>query len=346
MTEQAQIGTSNSYAARINARRLILGPKDDLMAISPMKHTWHNAVWDMMMANDWKQTDIALNNDKQDYIHKLTDGERFMYDKALAFLSNLDGIQFNNLVHNIGHHITSPEVSMLIARQAYEEALHVKSYAAMIEAVSLDPMLVYMTFERDELLAAKNKYILAESRALNGEFTPRKFALALISNILLEGVFFFSGFLAFYLLGRNGKMLGSTDMIRYIQRDEERSHLELFIHMLQTMQQEHPEVFDVEFWAAAERLFRAAVELEISWGKHIISGGVLGVTPAIIEDYIKSLANKRAASIGMPAPYPGVVDPLPWVAKFSDPNGVESNYFETKVTSYDNSGAGALDWDE
>lgn len=335
--------TTNNYAARINARRLILGPSDDLMAISPMKHAWANGVWDMMMASTWFPSEINLGNDIGDYKHKLTDGERFMYDKALAFLSNLDGIQFNNLVHNIGHHITSPEVSMLISRQAFEEAVHVKSYAAMIEAVSLDPMSVYLTFERDGLLADKNEFILKQSRALGGEFTPRKFALAIISNILLEGVYFFSGFLSFYILARNGKMLGSCDMIRYIQRDEEQSHLTLFKNMLDTLMQEHPEVFDASFWAEADQMFRDAVELESNWGKYIISGGVLGVTPQIIEDYIKSLANERADFIGMPRPYPGVVNPLPWVKEFSNPNGVESNFFETKVTSY--AVGGTLDWE-
>lgn len=338
MTDKTQ-----NYASRINNRRLILGPSDELMAISPMKHTWSNGIWDMMMANTWFPNEINLSNDIADYKHKLTDGERFMYDKALAFLSNLDGIQFNNLVHNIGSHITSPEVSMLISRQAFEEAVHVKSYAAMIEAVSLDPMSVYMTFERDGLLAAKNEYILKQSRALAGDFTPRKFALACVSNILLEGIYFFSGFLSFYILARGGKMMGSADMIRYIQRDEEQSHLTLFMKMLETLMVEHPEVFDADFWKEADALFRSATELEIKWGQYIISGGVLGVTPQIVDQYIKSLANERADFIGMPRPYPGVVNPLPWVKEFSNPNGVESNFFETKVTTY--AVGGTLDWD-
>jgi ribonucleoside-diphosphate reductase beta chain len=330
------------YSSRVNERRLILGPKDNLMAISPMKHKWAREIWQIMLQNNWTAQEVDLSRDVACYKEKLTDAERFMYDKALAFLSNLDGIQFNNLTQNIGHHITSPEVSMLIARQAFEEALHVDAYSSMIEAISLDPMSVYMTFERDGLLAAKNEHILRQSAALGTEFSPRAFALAVVSNILLEGIYFFSGFLAFYLLARNGKMLGSCDMIRLIQRDEEGTHLKLFVAMLETLKVEHPEVFDAEFYEEAGKLFRDAVDLESAWGRYIIKGGVLGATDQIVDDYIRTLANERAALVGMFPPYPGVKNPVPWVKKFSAVNGVETNFFEGKVSSY--AVGGALEW--
>lgn len=332
-----------NYAQRINARRLILGPRDDLMAISPMKHTWARDVWKMMLANNWTIGEVNLSDDLDCYKHQLTEAERFAYDKALAFLSNLDGIQFHNINMNIARHVTSPEVEMCIARQVYEEALHVDAYSAMIETISLDPMSVYMTFERDGILAKKNEFILRQSQVIGlEEFTARGFALALVSNILLEGVYFFSGFLVFYLLARQGKMLGSADMIRFIQRDEEQNHLTLFKHMLETMQIENPEVFDEQFWRDAYAIFHESVQLEITWAKYIFSGGVFGATDQMLENYIKYLGNKRATLIGAPfLPYHGAENPFEWVERFSAPNGVEKNFFETKVDAYQ---IGTLAW--
>ncbi|MDR8279276.1 ribonucleotide-diphosphate reductase subunit beta, partial [Acinetobacter baumannii] len=88
----------------------------------------------------------------------------------------------NNINQNIAKHVTSPEVSMCLSRQAWEEALHVKSYATIIETVSLDPMSVYMTFERDGLLAQKNQFILKQSRLLGEKFSAEGFALSCVSN--------------------------------------------------------------------------------------------------------------------------------------------------------------------
>lgn len=324
----------------VNKRRLIMGPSSKLMAVSPLKHAWARDVWKLMLANTWFAAEIDLSRDVKDY-KNLSDAERSMFDKALAFLSNLDGIQLNNLVFNIGNHITSPEVSMLIVRQAAEEGVHVDAYSTMIEALSTNPFDVYTTFARDNILSNKNDYIMAQSAVLGDEFTPRNFAMAVVANIILEGIYFYSGFLAFYTLARTGKMLGSADMIRFIQRDEV-VHLNLFVNMFKTLQVENPEIFDEAFYADAQKLFSEAVNLETMWGKYLISGGVLGLTDAIIDDYIRHLANQRLAMIGMTPLYPGVKNPVAWVEQFSNINGEESNFFESKVKSY--SVGGTLEW--
>ena len=102
----------NEYELRINDRRLIDGPIDNLMCISPIKHTWANDFWKRMLANTWFPTVVDMSRDIKMY-KSLSSAERNMYDSALAFLSNLDGIQFNNLTKNIGHYITSPEVNFV-----------------------------------------------------------------------------------------------------------------------------------------------------------------------------------------------------------------------------------------
>lgn len=326
----------------INARRLINGPEDKLMCVSPLKHKWAWDMMDSMENNTWFPKSIAMNDDKLCYAERLDDAERAMYDKALAFVSNLDGIQFNNLITNIGSHITSPEVSMVVARQAYEEANHVRAYATMIEAVSADPLKIYGMYQTDEILEKKNQFIMTQSDALSENFSPENFALAVIGNICLEGIYFFSGFLGFYVLAKKGLMLKSADQIKYIQRDE-LTHLEIFIHMYYTLTVENPEIFTEAFYQKAQQLIRDAVELETAWGKYIIAGGVLGVTDTIVTEYIKHLANERVRRLGWNPLYPGVKNPVGWVDKFSAVNGVETNFFEGKPTDYQ--AGGGLDWE-
>lgn len=325
----------------INNRRLIQGPADRLMCVSPLKHPWAWEMLDLMENNHWLPKSIPMGDDKICYDTRLEQGERDMYDSSLAFLSNLDGIQFDNLVTNIGQHITSPEVSMVIARQAYEEANHVRAYATMIEAVTEDPHRIYGMYQTVPALNEKNQFIMAQSDALRGEFTPKKFALAIIGNIALEGIYFYSGFLNFYVLAKGGKMLKSADQIKYIQRDEE-THLEFFIRMYHALRRENPEVFTPEFFKEAEAILRAAVALEVSWGCYNIRGGVLGLTNEIIDARIKWLANSRVERLGWEPLYPGVKNPTPWVESFSAINGVETNFFEGKPTDYQ---AGGLDWE-
>lgn len=323
----------------VSKRRLIEGPNNGLMMITPLKHRWARDIWKTQLANTWFAAEIDLSRDVKEY-PLLSEAERGMYDKALAFLSNLDGIQFTNLMGNIGPRITSPEVSMCVSRQAWEEANHVDAYATMIEAISLNPLDVYTLFERDDMLKAKNAHIMMQSEILSGDFSAGNFGLALVANMALEGIYFYSGFLAFYILARMGKMLGSTDMIRLIQRDEE-THLRLFQEMFRTLRAERGEVFSTTFEKMARKVIERAVELEAAWGKYIIAGGILGLTEQHIDGYIRHLADERLKGMGYEPMY-RVKNPLSWVEKFARVNRVETNFFEGKITDY--KVGGGLKW--
>jgi ribonucleoside-diphosphate reductase beta chain len=323
----------------VNARRLINGPRNNLMAISPLKHAWAREIWQIMLANTWFPAEVSMATDVQGFKH-LSQAEQTMYKSALAFLSNLDGIQFNNLVFNIGEHITSPEVSMCIARQAFEEANHVDSYATMIEAIYPDPMEIYMLFVNDPTLGAKNDAIMVQSGLLGNGFSTRNFAMAVVAHSVLEGIYFYSGFLCFYALARAGKMLASAKMIKYIQRDEI-THLNLFCRMFKTLQSEHPEVFTLQFFADMRALIDQSVKMEVSWGQYITRGGVLGLSDEIIDHYIKYLADDRLAMLGLPPIYK-IKNPVVWVDKISAINDTETNFFEDRVDTY--SVGGTLKW--
>jgi ribonucleoside-diphosphate reductase beta chain len=322
----------------INERRLAFGPRSELMAISPAKHKWARDVWKQMLANNWGTHETDLTEDGPCFQRRLTEGEKFAYESALAFASNLDGFQLHSLA-NVEACITSPEVEMCIKRQMFEEALHVDAYSEMVETISSDPMSVYMRFERDGMLAAKNQHILEQNHILKGEQTPAQFARAIVANIALEGIYFYSAFLVFYALARNGKMTGSADSVKLIHRDE-RTHLGFFKKMHETFMAENPEVYDAQFWLDAEAILRGAVDLEAQWGGYIVSKGMLGLTPVIVRGFLETTANEHAVDIGLAPLYPDAKDPVPWFGPFS--RGEESNFFEAKVGDY---AVGTLDWD-
>ena len=326
----------------INDRKLINGPVNNLMQIRPVKYSWAMQLLEQQQNNAWDQREVDLSEDAKQYaMGHLTDGNLNSYKKALAFLSNLDGIQLNNLTKNIGKYITSPEVSMCITRQAWEEAQHVLSYAQIIESIGFDPEEIYWMFDTDPVLAEKNEYITRSSEILGSGFSEENFVKAVVANIALEGIYFFNGFLTFYTLERQGLMKNSAKMIQLIQKDEE-AHLHLFINMWKTLRLEIPHDFTEKLIEECRELIQLAAQHEIAWGKYIISDGVLGLTDTIIEGFIQSLADKRLDSIGLEPMY-NVKNPIPWFDDASKVNLGETNFFEGKNASY--AAGGSLEWD-
>lgn len=318
----------------VNQRRIILGPQDKLRSISTVKYPWARDVWKIMLENTWQPTEVNLTRDTQEYkSDKLTKGEKLGYDRALAFLSNLDAIQLDNLAENINVWITDPNIKLCIHRQIFEEALHVESYSTLVEAMCDDPLYIYDMYRVNPILQKKNDFILTQANDITTyEFTPERFVYAVVSNIILEGIYFYSGFLTFYTLARMGKMLKSADMIKLIQRDEV-VHLNLFVNLYHSLRAEMPEVFTKEVEENCIKLFKNAVELETAWGQHLIEGGILGLTNDIVSDYIKFLADERVTMIGLPKIY-NVKNPVAWVDKFSQIQKTEENFFETTVANY------------
>ena len=91
----------------------------------------------------------------------------------------------------------------------------------MVESISDNTDLIYDMWKTDAKLKEKNTYIAEVYKNLSqGELTDEKLLLALFANQILEGLYFYAGFAAIYALGKSGKMLGSSQMIRFINNSD------------------------------------------------------------------------------------------------------------------------------
>jgi len=232
-------------------------------------------------------------------------------------------------------------VNLILVRQSFEEALHAQSYAVMVDTISQNSDEIYGLWRNDMMLKTKNDAIAKVYEELSENPTDKNIIKAMFANQILEGIYFYSGFTYIYTLARSGKMLGSAQMIRFIQRDEV-THLVLFQNMIRTTKRENPEFFTKEFNDEIYTMFREAVELEVSWGKYITQGQILGLTDGIIEQYIKYLADERLRAVGMEKIY-NVEHPIKWADDFSKFNDQKTNFFEGNVTNYSK---GSLDLDD
>ena len=324
----------------LNDRRIFGGNPDGMINFTRMKYQWALKLWDTMEANTWFPKEVQMTGDAKDYKY-LSPAEKRMYDLVLSQLIFMDSLQTNNLMDNINPYITVPEINACLSRQSYEEANHSKSYAVMVESISDNTDEIYDMWKNDTQLREKNNYIAEVYKNLAGDITDEKMVLAMFANQILEGLYFYAGFAAMYALGKSGKMLGSSQMIRFIQRDEV-THLLLFQNMINSTRKERPELFTPELEQTVRAMFRKAVDLEASWGAYITQGQILGFTDAIIRQYIEYLADRRLEAVGYKPEY-NVKHPIPWVDGYASFNDQRTNFFEGNVVNYSK---GSIDFDD
>lgn len=323
----------------ISKKRMVNGNTTNLNDFNNMKYTWVSDWYRQAMNNFWIPEEINLAQDLKDY-PRLTGKERVAYDKILSFLIFLDSIQTANL-GNINNYITASEVNLCLTIQAFQEAVHSQSYSYMLDTICPPEKRNEILFQwkDDKILLDRNKFIGDLYNNFVENPNEETFLKTIMANYILEGIYFYSGFMFFYNLERNGKMPGSAQEIRYINRDEN-THLWLFRNIIRELQREEPQMFTEELVEELREMVRTGVENEIAWGHYVIADGIQGLNKKMIHDYIKYLGNIRLNDIGFKPLYEGYdKNPSTWVDIYADANSVKTDFFEAKSTAYAKAGA-------
>lgn len=318
----------------VNKRRMINGNTTNLNDFNNMKYTWVSDWYRQAMNNFWIPEEINLSQDLKDY-KILSKEEKTAYDKILSFLIFLDSIQTANL-SNISNYITASEVNLCLTIQAFQEAVHSQSYSYMLDSICSPNERNEILYEwrDDKILLDRNKFIGDLYNDFIENPTKKNLLRTIMANYILEGIYFYSGFMFFYNLERNGKMPGSSQEIRYINRDEN-THLWLFRNILKELIKEEPDLFTEEINKELIDMMRQGVENEIAWGHYVIGDNIQGINKKLIGDYIKYLGNLRLSSIGLPVIYDiPEENPAKWVDILSNANLVKTDFFEAKSTAY------------
>ena len=322
----------------VSKKKIINGNTTNLNDFNNMKYNWVSDWYRQSMNNFWIPEEINLSQDLKDY-QKLSNEERTAYDKILSFLIFLDSIQTANLA-NINNYITASEVNLCLTIQAFQEAVHSQSYSYMLDTICSPEKRneILYQWKNDKVLLERNKFIGDLYNEFLEKPTGKNLIKTIMANYILEGIYFYSGFMFFYNLERNGKMPGSAQEIRYINRDEN-THLWLFRNILKELKQEESEMFTEELVAELRDMMKTGVENEIAWGHYVIGDSIQGINKKLIEDYIKYLGNLRLKAIGMEPLYDGYEEnPAAWVDALADANSVKTDFFEAKSTAYAKAG--------
>ena len=325
----------------VRKRKMIGGNTTNLNDFNHMKYVWVNDWYRQAMNNFWIPEEINLGVDVKDY-KALPAAERRAYDKILSFLIFLDSIQTANLP-NISEYITANEITLCLSIQTFQEAVHSQSYSYMLDSICQpqERNEVLYQWKEDRRLLARNEFIGKLYNEFQDNKSKEMLVKTLTANYILEGIYFYSGFMFFYNLGRNEKMPGSVQEIRYINRDEN-THLWLFRNILTELRKEEPLLFTPEKTDVYRAMIKEGCEQEIRWGHYVIGDEIEGLDCQMITDYIRYLGNLRCTSLGYAPIYEGhekEPETMGWVSKFSNANMIKTDFFEAKSTAYAKSSA-------
>jgi ribonucleoside-diphosphate reductase beta chain len=348
--QQARDVAESFQRVRVEDKRVING-KADVNQLVPFKYKW---AWEKYLAgcaNHWMPQEVNMQRDIELWKNPagLTADERLLVKRNLGFFVTADSLAANNIVLGTYRHITAPECRQYLLRQAFEEAIHTHAYQYIVESLGLDEGEIFNAYHEVASIRDKDEFLMPFIETLTDpafrtgtpEADQKLLRSLIVFACIMEGLFFYVGFVQILALGRQNKMTGAAEQYQYILRDES-MHCNFGIDLINTIKLENPHLWTPAFRSEIQELMRKGVELEYRYAEDTMPRGVLGLNASMFKEYLRFIANRRCQQIGIEALYPGAENPFPWMSEMIDLKK-ERNFFETRVIEYQS--GGALNWD-
>lgn len=330
----------NKGRIRVEDKRLINGEEVDVNQLMPIKYKWAWEHYLNALANHWLPHEVPMAQDIALWKSRdLSEAERHVIMRNLGFFATAESLVANNITLAIFRYVTNAECRQYLLRQAFEEAIHTHAFHYIVESLDLDEGEVFNMYREIPVIAEKDRFEMElTSDVIRPDFSTateegaQKFLENLIGYyVIMEGIFFYSGFAMILSFHRRNRMTGIGQQFQYILRDET-IHLNFGIDLINGIRMENPHLWTKDFQEKIYGHIEKAVELEAKYAREVLPEGVLGLTAPMFLEYARYIADRRLERIGLKRLYKSS-NPFPWLSETID-LGKEKNFFETRVTEY------------
>ena len=330
---------------------MLLDPGMDL-TLRPMRYPSFYERYRDAIKNTWTVEEVDFSIDVNDLNRKMSDADRHMIHRLVAFFATGDSIVANNLVLNLYKHINAPEARMYLSRQLFEEALHVQFYLTLLDTYIPD------VAEREKAFAAihsipsikmKADFCFKWTNSIQDldECRTREERQNFLLNMIcfascIEGLFFFGAFAYVYYLRSRGLLPGLATGTNWVFRDES-GHMAFAFEVVETVRREEPGIFDENLKGRIiEEMLDEAIACEYQFAQDVLGTGVIGLSLDDMHEYLQFIANQRLQMLGMPPRYEAN-NPFPFM-EMQDVQEL-ANFFERRVSAYQTGIGGDISFD-
>lgn len=318
-----------------NLGKTILDEHSGILYWDEQADAYYN-VWKEMTGNFWVANEVTLKQDVVDWVSKMTDEEKEFFKRGISQLVVLDSVA--TVADGLfSAYIKNPAIKAIMAYIASQESIHNESYTYMATSFMTkeEAQEVFERPKKDKQIVEANNLILEQFENFVKDPTPETLLKGLVAMAMLEGIRFTNGFTPFYLLARNNRMVNSSSIISFIQRDElQHSYFQTLV--ARQIVSEFPELNTDETNQWIYDSFKTVVQKEKELCKSMYEDGFLGIDIIELEMYIEWRANLVLKNLGMTEIFDTKSNPMRWIKSFDSEstNSQKNDFFEKRVTTY------------
>lgn len=269
---------------------------DEQTARKPDRYPWVQDFINSMWNGHWTPNEFSFQSDIQDFKVNFSPEEKEIVQKTLSAIGQIE-IAVKKFWAKLGDNLPHPSLSDLGFVMAGVEVIHNKAYEKLLDVLELQQL-----FEDNlKLDIIKNRvgYLKKHLDKVYKDEKQQYIYSLILFTLFVENVSLFSQFYVILWFNRYKNALKDTSQQVLYTKNEELIHAQVGIKLIQTIQQEFPELFDNELKQKIAYEAKQAFKYEsqiIDWIIGDYEG--ININADILKEYVKNRINSSLGQIG------------------------------------------------
>ena len=307
---------------------------EEQISRKPNYYPWTEEFIESMHNGFWTDKEFSFQSDIHQFHTVLTEQERQIIVRTLSAIGQIE-IAVKTFWAKLGENLPHPSLSDMGYVMANIEVIHNNAYERLIEALDMEDI-----FEENmklDWIQGRVKYLKKYTHRFYKDSKKQYLYALILFTLFVENVSLFSQFYVINWFARYKNVLKDTDQQVKYTRNEENIHALVGMKIINTIREEHPELFDEEL---VDRIVSEAHEAFKSESKIVdwmVNGyQETGLNADILKAFIQNRINESLEQIGFPQPFTPEKDLLKETIWFEEEllGNNMTDFFHSRPTEY------------
>ena len=270
---------------------------EEQISRKPDHYPWTEEFITAMHNGFWTDKEFNFQSDVQDFKTELTAQEREMVSRCLSAIGQIE-VAVKSFWAKVGENLPHPSITDLGYVMANVEVIHNNAYERLLRVLEMEHI-----FEENmklDIIQGRVQYLRKYLKKHYKDSRKQYVYSLILFTLYVENVSLFSQFYTINWFNRYRNVLKDTSQQVAYTSKEELIHALVGIKLVNTIREEHPELFDDELIERirheCEEAYKAEAKI-IDWSVNGYQGE--GLNSDILKEFIKNRLNESLVQIGI-----------------------------------------------
>lgn len=265
-------------------------------ARKPDHYEWAQKFIEVAQNGFWTHREFNFQSDVQDFKVNLTQEEREIVVRSLAAIGQIE-ISVKTFWAKLGDNLPHPSLYDLGYVLANQEVIHGNAYSRLLEVLGIND--AFEEILKLDIIKGRINYLKKHLHKFHSDNKKQFVYSIILFTLFIENISLFSQFYTLNWFLKFKNVLKDTNKQNEYSAREEDLHAKVGIQIINTIREEHPELFDEELEKKVIYEAGQAVKYEFEIIDWIINGyGEEELNSDLLKNFIKNRMNESLAEIG------------------------------------------------